>query len=129
MTNLRFHIYLLLLAALSIALAYAAEQNEEDLRQLSSPIRLAIGLVITVPFWLSIFTYFRRLKALEHDEYQSHMLQRRMAYATAVAISYSTAMSFWDVYGQAEVGPVYIYAPLFWYGTFAVSGFFGPEKI
>lgn len=129
MTNLRFNIYLMLLAATFVGLAFAAEQNADYLRQLSFWLRMALAFVTAAPFMLSILLYMLRLKELRQDEYQAHLLQQRMAFATMAALFYTIFMGFTERYGpDAGVAVLYILPALAWYGAFAVSGLFGSEK-
>lgn len=128
MTNKRFNIYLFLLAAAFLGLAYAAHLNEAILHQTSAVARTVIGFVVASPFVLSIFVFMLRMKALKHDEYQANMLQQRMVYATMAAMFYALIKGFTDQYDEAQHAPLYIWPAVYWYLTFWFSSLFGPYK-
>ena len=119
---------LLVLATAFITLAYVADRNEEWLRTLPATARAAIGIVVVIPFILSILAYMLRVKALQGDEYQANMLQQRMAYATMASILYTLMKGFIDQYGEQRSAPFYIWPAIYWYLIFWFSGLFGPYK-
>jgi hypothetical protein len=128
MTNLKFNIYMVSLAAIFVALALVAHQNGTLLRELSGLGRVVIGLVVATPVMLSLFVFMLRVKALKHDEYQAQMLQQRMVYAIMTSMLYSVVMGFAGQYGQTGSAPFYVVPVAYWYGTFWLSSLLGPYK-
>jgi hypothetical protein len=128
MTNVRFNIYLALLAFMFVTMAYAADQNEALLRQLPELSRVAIALAIAAPVALSLLVFMLRVKELKNDEYQAEMLNQRMVYATMTSLLYSVVKGFTDQYGQVAATPFYVWPIIYWYLTFWFSSLFGPYK-
>jgi hypothetical protein len=128
MTNLKFHIYMVLFAVIFVGLAFMAHQYTTQLRAMSELGRVGIGLVIAAPVLLTLFVFMLRVNALKQDEYQAQMLQQRMVYAIMVSMLYSIVMGFAGHYGQAGTAPFYVTPVVYWYGTFWLSSLLGPYK-
>lgn len=128
MTQSRFELSVATLAVIFFLSAYCADWLEIELRQLPVIGLSVVGLIVALPFFLTLMLVQKRIKQLELDEYQAYKLRERVAYASMAALFYTLVKGFMIQYKPEAGAPFYVWPAAFWYVTFWFNGLFGPHK-
>ncbi len=119
----QFNVLIAALGIMFLILALTLSVSVYEYKITSPRLIMIMGLVTTIPIYLTFLAISRRNKQFADDEYLRLLLMRQTLFASLSAIGWTAIMGFYFAnIPDFDPSQAYIGSVGFWYGMWLVSG-------